>query len=63
MAAEKCKTVIIKQSGEREMTGKFPVQESEDGAVMSEQTDSLWSLFETSGCIIYYLLYKMFAAQ
>lgn len=30
---------------------------------MTEHADSLWSLFETSGCIIYYLLYKMFVTQ
>jgi len=45
------------------MAGKISCLESEDDAVMSEQTDSLWSLFETSGCIIYYLLYKMFGTQ
>gem|GEM_PF-909045 len=26
---------------------------------MHDQAESLWYLFETSGCIVYYLLYKM----
>jgi len=26
---------------------------------MVDQAEYLWNLFETSGCIIYYLLYKM----
>lgn len=30
---------------------------------MYDQADSLWNLFEKSGCIIYYLLYKMLIAQ
>lgn len=30
---------------------------------MGEQVDNLWMLFEKSGCIIYYLLYKMLMMQ
>jgi len=30
---------------------------------MYNQAESLWYLFETSGCIIYYLLYKRLTNQ
>lgn len=31
--------------------------------MMGEQADNLWLLFEKSGCIVYYLLYKMLSMQ
>jgi len=34
------------------------VNYSEDSLHMHDQAELLWYLFETSGCIIYYLLYK-----
>lgn len=30
---------------------------------MKNEAKNLWHLFETSGCIIYYLLYKMMITQ
>ena len=30
---------------------------------MMNPADNLWHLFEQSGCILYYLLYKMFITQ
>lgn len=54
----------FKYNALRVMVGMLipPETESEDSAVMYDQTESLWILFETSGCIIYYLLYKMFVS-
>lgn len=30
---------------------------------MQNEANNLWQLFESSGCIIYYLLYKMIITQ
>jgi hypothetical protein len=31
--------------------------------ILVEKAQTMWQLFESSGCIIYYLLYKMMVTQ
>ena len=38
-------------------------KETERWLLMCDQVESLWELFESSGCIVYYLLYKMLIGQ
>jgi hypothetical protein len=39
------------------------VMRAEGEPMMIAQADLYWQLFETSGCIAYYLLYKMLLTQ
>lgn len=38
---------------------KFNFEKIEGWMLMYDDLESLWEMFESSGCIVYYLLYKI----